>query len=200
MDGAGDLLRSALIPLATPPDAPAWNHAEMADLLGGTQRRKASVLLALRDDAQQRLIFTVRTNTLQQHAGQVAFPGGRMEPDDADTIATALRESEEEIGLASAAVTPLGFLDRFDTISGYCITPVVATIDAHARLRADPGEVEEIFEVPFAFFLEPANLRRYTMEYRGHQRDMVEFLHAGHRIWGATASILLNLLRRMGRA
>jgi 8-oxo-dGTP pyrophosphatase MutT (NUDIX family) len=200
MDGAGDLLRSALIPLATPPDTPAWNRAEMADLLGDMPRRKASVLLALRDDAQQRLVFTVRTHTLQQHAGQVAFPGGRMEPDDADTVATALRESEEEIGLSAAAVTPLGFLDRFETISGYCITPVVAMIDAHARLRADPGEVEEIFEVPFAFFLDPANLRRYTMEYRGHQRDMVEFLHAGHRIWGATASILLNLLRRMGRA
>ncbi|TAM32960.1 MAG: coenzyme A pyrophosphatase, partial [Rhodanobacter sp.] len=88
----------------------------------------------------------------------------------------------------------------FETISGFCITPVVACIDASARLRPSPDEVDEVFEVPLSFFLEPANLRRYMMEYRGHQREMVEFVHGGHRIWGATAAILLNMLERMKRA
>jgi 8-oxo-dGTP pyrophosphatase MutT (NUDIX family) len=199
MDGAAIDLQAALLPLSTPPRAPGWNHADMVGLLGNTVLRPAAVLLGIRDDRQQHVVLTVRTNTLQQHAGQVALPGGRVEPSDADVVAAALRESEEEIGLSGDAVTPLGFLDNVETISGFCVTPLVARIDAGARLRPDPSEVAEVFEVPLAFFLDPANLRRYTMEFRGHQRDMVEFLHAGHRIWGVTASIMLNLLKRMGR-
>jgi 8-oxo-dGTP pyrophosphatase MutT (NUDIX family) len=194
-----DLLK-ALLPLSAPPDAPGWNHADMSELLGTTQRRLAAVLLGLRDGDEPRLVLTVRTNDLPSHAGQVAFPGGRMDAGDADALATALRESEEEIGLDPALVTPLGYLDNFDTISGYRITPVVACIAEHARLQAAPAEVAEVFEVPLAFFLDPANLRRYTMEFRGHRREMVEFVHGGHRIWGATAAILLNLLKRMGHA
>ncbi|MBD8873038.1 CoA pyrophosphatase [Rhodanobacter sp. DHB23] len=194
-----DLLQ-ALLPLSAPPVAPGWNHADMSELLGTTRRRPAAVLLALRDGGSPRLVLTVRTNDLPSHAGQVALPGGRMDPGDADALATALRESEEEIGLDRTLVTPLGYLDNFDTISGYRITPVVASIAGHARLTAAPAEVAEVFEVPLAFFLDPANLRRYTMEFRGHRREMVEFVHDGHRIWGATAAILLNLLKRMGRA
>lgn len=195
-----DALLQALRPLSAPPSAPGWNHADMSELLGDVQRRPAAVLMGLREGVQPRLVLTVRTDRLQSHAGQVAFPGGGTDPGDADALATALRESEEEIGLDRALVTPLGYLDCFETISGYCITPVVARIAADARLRAAPAEVAEVFEVPLAFFLEPANLRRYVMEYRGHRREMVEFVHGGHRIWGATAAILLNLLTRMGRA
>jgi 8-oxo-dGTP pyrophosphatase MutT (NUDIX family) len=195
-----DELLNALLPLAVPPDAPGWNHADMTELLGSAQRRPAAVLLALREGGEPRLVLTVRTDDLSSHAGQVALPGGRMDAGDADAVATALRESEEEIGLDRAQVTPLGYLDNFDTISGYRITPVVACMAEHAQLRAAPAEVAEVFEVPLAFFLDPANLRRYTMEFRGHRREMVEFVHGGHRIWGATAAILLNLLKRMGRA
>lgn len=172
----------------------------MAELLGDAPRRPAAVLIGLREGVQPRMVLTVRTDHLHAHAGQVAFPGGRSEADDGDAIATALRESEEEIGLERGLVTPLGYLDRFETISGFCITPVVARIAAEAQLYPAPDEVAEVFEVPLAFFMEPANLRRYTMEFRGHQRSMVEFVHGGHRIWGATAAILLNLLQRMGRA
>jgi 8-oxo-dGTP pyrophosphatase MutT (NUDIX family) len=195
-----DALQGALRPLADPPQGPGWNHAEMAELLGDAPRRPAAVLLGLREGVQPRLVLTVRNDSLQSHAGQVAFPGGRSDPDDADAVATALRESEEEIGLARHWVTPLGFLDRFETISGYTVTPVVARVAASALLRPAPAEVAEVFEVPLEFFLEPANLRRYTMEFRGHRRPMVEFVHGGHRIWGATAAMLLNLLTRMGRA
>lgn len=193
-------LPDALRPLSDPPAGPGWNHAQMAELLGDAPRRPAAVLIGLREGRQPRLVLTVRTAHLQSHAGQVAFPGGRRDPEDADALATALRESEEEIGLARAEVTPLGFLDCFETISGYCVTPVVARVAETAALYPTPAEVAEVFEVPFAFFLEPANLRRYVMEYRGHRRPMVEFLHGGHRIWGATAAMLLNLLERIGRA
>lgn len=194
-----DLMR-ALLPLSEPPAAPGWNHAEMSDLLGHRRRQPAAVLVGLREGPQPRLVLTRRTDHLQAHAGQVAFPGGRCDPDDADSVDTALRESEEEVGLARALVTPLGFLDCFETISGYCITPVVARIAAEAQLYPAPDEVAEVFEVPLAFFLDRSNLRRYSMEYRGKQRPMVEFVHGGHRIWGATAAMLLNLLQRMGHA
>lgn len=193
-------LTDALRPLSAPPIGRGWNHADMAELLGDAPRRPAAVLIGLREGVQPRMVLTVRTNHLHAHAGQVAFPGGRSEADDGDAVTTALRESEEEIGLKRGLVTPLGYLDRFETISGFCITPVVARIAAEAQLYPAPDEVAEVFEVPLAFFMEPANLRRYTMEFRGHQRSMVEFVHGGHRIWGATAAILLNLLQRMGRA
>jgi 8-oxo-dGTP pyrophosphatase MutT (NUDIX family) len=190
----------ALRPLSSPPTPPGWNHADMTELLGNTQRQAAAVLLGIRVGVQPRLVLTVRTDHLQTHAGQVAFPGGRSEPDDDDAVDTALRESEEEIGLDRTLVTPLGYLDCFETVSGYCITPVVAKIAVDAQLYPAPGEVAEVFEVPLAFFLEPANLRRYTMDYRGHHRAMVEFMHGGHRIWGATAAMLFNLLQRMDHA
>lgn len=194
----GELV-SALRPLSAPPTGPGWNHADMSRLLGSSQRLPAAVLVGFREGVQPRLVLTVRTDNLQAHAGQVAFPGGRSDPGDGDALATALRESEEEIGLDRALVTPLGYLDRFETISGFCVTPVVAKIAAEAQLYPAPDEVAEVFEVPLAFLLEPANLRRYTMEFRGHQRPMVEFIHGGHRIWGATAAMLYNLLQRMGR-
>ncbi len=194
-----EAVAQALLPLSAPPTGPGWNHADMSDLLGNRARQPAAVLVGIREGVQPRLVLTVRTDHLQDHAGQVAFPGGRSEPEDGDALATALRESEEEIGLDRSLVTPLGYLDRFETISGFCITPVVVKIASHARLYPAPDEVAEVFEVPLAFLLDPANLRRYTMEFRGHQRAMVEFVHAGHRIWGATAAMLCNLLQRMER-
>lgn len=192
-------LIDALHPLSEPPSAPAWNHADMTELLGTAVRSPAAVLVGFRDGVQPRLVLTVRTAHLQSHAGQVAFPGGRTDPDDGDAVTTALRESEEEIGLGRSHVTPLGYLDCFETISGFCITPVVARIAEDAQLYPSPDEVAEVFEVPLAFLLEPENLRRYTMEFRGRQRQMAEFVHGGHRIWGATAAMLLNLLQRMGK-
>lgn len=199
MDDLLARLKGALLPLEAPPGPRGWNHDDMRRLIGDAPRRRAAVLIGIRDDRQQNVVLTLRTDTLQQHAGQVAFPGGRVEADDADVIATALRESFEEIGLEPRYVTPLGYLEAMETISGYSVTPVVARIDANAPLKADPGEVAEVFEVPFGYFLEPANLRRYTMDFRGQSREMVEFLHAGYRIWGATAAMLHNLLKRMGQ-
>lgn len=195
-----DALLHALRPLSQPPTAPGWNHAQMTELLGDAPRSPAAVLIGIRDDSEPRLVFTVRTDHLSSHAGQVSFPGGRTDPADADALTTALRESEEEIGLDRSLVTPLGYLDCFETISGFCITPVVARIAQEASFHPAPDEVAEVFEVPLAFFMEPRNLKRYAMEYRGHRREMVEFEHDSHRIWGATAAILQNLLQRMERS
>jgi 8-oxo-dGTP pyrophosphatase MutT (NUDIX family) len=195
-----DALLHALRPLSQPPTAPGWNHAQMSELLGNAPRRPAAVLIGLRGEADPHVVFTVRTDHLSSHAGQVAFPGGRTDPADGDALTTALRESEEEIGLDRTLVTPLGYLDCFETVSGFCITPVVARVADQARFRPAPDEVAEVFEVPLTFFLEPGNTRRYVMDYRGHRREMVEFQHDGHRIWGATAAMLQNLLQRMEQA
>lgn len=196
-----DALAGALRPLSDPPSPPGWNHAAVVQLFGQVSQRPAAVLLGIRDDESSRLVFTVRRDHLQAHAGQVAFPGGGSEPGDGGSaLATALRESQEEIGLDPELVAPLGYLDCLETNSGYCVTPVVARIAAHARLQPAPDEVAEVFEVPAAFFLDARNRRCYTMESRGLRRPMVEFVHDGHRIWGVTAAIIDNLLHRMGYA
>ena len=194
-------LEQALIPLDEPPSAPGWNHAAMAEWLGDEPLVPAAVLVAVREGGEENVIFTRRHEHLAKHAGQVAFPGGGMEPDDRDMIDTALRESEEEIGLPRDAVTPLGYLECFETISGFCVTPVVARIAADApALVPSADEVADVFEVPLGFFLNEENLRRYTMEYRGRRRPMIEFRFAGFRIWGATAAMLVNMLERMGES
>ncbi|GLQ95214.1 hypothetical protein GCM10007901_41690 [Dyella acidisoli] len=195
-----EALQRALRPLSQPPAPPGWNHALMTELIGEIERRPAAVLIGLRDANEPHMIFTVRTDHLSSHAGQVAFPGGSADPTDADALTTALRESEEEIGLHPSHVTPLGYLDCFETISGFCITPVVARIANQAQFRPAPDEVAEVFEVPLTFFLEPSNLKRYQMDYRGRRREMVEFHYQGHRIWGATAAILQHLLQKMEQA
>ena len=196
-----DAVAAALRPLSAPPSGPGWNYADIAELLGQGARRPAAVLLGIREGVQPRLVLTVRNDQLQVHAGQVAFPGGGSEPvDGGSAVATALRESEEEIGLDRAHVTPLGFLDCLETVSGFCVTPVVARIAAQATLYPAPGEVAEVFEVPLAFFMDSANLRRTTVAFRGIERPMIEFVHGGHRIWGATAAMVFNLLKRMGHA
>lgn len=192
-------LHEALIPLDTPPEGAGWNHASIAEWLGDAPLMPAAVLVGVREGGQENVIFTRRHDKLAQHAGQVAFPGGSMDADDVDMVDTALRETEEEIGLPRAAVTPLGFLDGFETISGFRITPVVARVGSDAPpLAPNADEVADVFEVPLAYFLDPDNLQRYWMAYRGQQRPMVEFHFNGYRIWGATAAMLFNLLKRMG--
>ncbi len=185
-------------PLGDVPAAPGWNHAELSDLLGPGPRRVAAVLVAMveRNDGL-RVLFTRRNEQLAQHAGQVSFPGGGVEPGDADALATALRETREEIGIDAGLIEPIGYLDAFETISSYCITPVVAWLDPDYQATPDPREVAQVFEVPLGFFLDPANRRALCMNYQGRVREIYEFVYADQRIWGATAAMLLNLVRRM---
>lgn len=195
---ADDPLVAALRPLDDPPSLPGWNHAELADLLDSPLRTPAAVLVPIvrRSDARS-VLFTRRTDDMRTHAGQVSFPGGRIEDDDGGPVAAALRETEEETGIARSLVRPLGFLDCFETVSGFGVTPVVAEVDGDYELMPDPREVAEVFEVPLDFLLDRANLLRTEIDWRGRRREIYEYGYDGRRIWGATAGMLVNLLRRM---
>lgn len=192
-----DAVTRALHPLETPPAPPAWNHDHLLDLVGDGPRADAAVLMAIRDLPEPRVVLTLRRDDLVRHAGQVSFPGGRTDHGDSGAIGTALRESREEVGLDPNAVQPLGFLDCLETVSGFCVTPVVAKIAGDAALTPQPDEVARIFEVPLAFLLDPANLREFEFRARGEARLVYEYVGVEPRIWGATASMLVNLMRRM---
>lgn len=188
-------LRLNLHPLEVPPQPPGWNRADLRDIIGDALLAPAAVLVPLCSRAGGlSVLFTQRVEGLRQHAGQVSFPGGRADEGDADVLATALRESAEEIGLDAASTEPLGYLDCFDTISGYSVTPVVARIRGDFVARPNPGEVAEVFEVPLDWLCNPAHHTTRTMDYRGRVRTIHEFRHGGRLIWGATAGILVNLL------
>jgi len=149
-------LRAALRPLDTAPQPPGWNHADLVGVLGDVALTPAAVLVPLCARASGlNVLFTRRVSGLRQHAGQVSFPGGRSDAGDRDALATALRESAEEIGLHAASAEPLGYLDCFDTISGYRVTPVVARIAADFVARPNADEVAEVFEVPLAWLGDP---------------------------------------------
>lgn len=194
------LLR-AVRALSDPPAMRGWNHAELRDLLPSPERSPAAVLVPIIDRAGElSVLLTRRTDHLSQHAGQVSFPGGRMEPADADAVAAALRETYEETGIGAAELEPFGYLDCLETVSGFCVTPVVAWLASGYRAQPDPREVAEIFEVPLALFLQSGNLQRTRVQFRGQEREILEYTHAGPRIWGATAMMLLNLVRRIESA
>jgi len=192
------LLKRALYPLDAAPIGPGWNHAELVDLAEDGASAEAAVLCGLVPREQgTAVLLTRRTDCLRHHAGQVSFPGGRMEPSDADAVATALRESCEEIALGPAQVQALGYLDPFVTASGFRVTPVVGVIDSAFVAVPQPDEVAEVFEVPLAYLMEPDHLRSVELQFRGRPRRVVEYDWPAHRIWGATAAILLNLRRRL---
>lgn len=195
-------LMKALYPLTAPPCGPGWNMAELADLIPlGHACCEAAVLVGLVKRATgPNVLLTRRTDTLRLHSGQVSFPGGRIEPDDANAVAAAIRETGEEVGLSPVQIEPLGYLDPLATITGFRVLPVVATLDPGYIAEPDPNEVAAVFEVPLAFLLEPANLSMHTIDYRGKPREVAEFVRHGEpsqRIWGATASIVLNLRQRL---
>jgi len=195
-------LPQALHSLSAPPAGLAWNHAELIDLLPdhGRQLRPAAVLVGLVERPQGlQVLLTRRTEALRHHAGQISFPGGRIESDDADPVAAALREAREEVGLSSTMARPLGYLDPFATITGFHVYPVVAMVANGFSAIRDPGEVEEVFEVPLDFLLDPDHVRHLEVDYRGGKRRLVEFLYGEYRIWGATAAMLVNFRERLER-
>jgi 8-oxo-dGTP pyrophosphatase MutT (NUDIX family) len=139
------------------------------------------------------VLFTQRTQHLKSHSGQVSFPGGRAEPGDASVEFTALREAQEEIGLAPERVEILGRLPEYHTRTGFRVTPVIGLIQPPLELALDAREVESVFEVPLSFLLDPANRERRTREFQGMTTGFYVFEYEGHMIWGATAGMLVNL-------
>lgn len=192
-------LRTALHPLDADLPARAWNHDDLADLLDADAAlADAAVLVGLvQRDFGVQVLLTRRTDGLRNHAGQVSFPGGRIEPGDIDHVAAAMRETLEEIGVPPAQLVPIGLLDPLVTITGFRVVPVVVWVDAGYVAVPDPGEVAEVFEVPLRMLLDPAQLTTHALDYKGRTRQVPEFLHRPQRIWGASALILLNLRQRL---
>ena len=156
----------------------------------------AAVLVAITDRPAPGVLLTQRTETLRRHAGQVAFPGGRVDAGE-DAVTAALREAEEEIALPRSAVTVIGTSDRYRTGTGFAITPVVGVVPPDLPLVESEAEVAAVFEVPLAFLLDAANQRAATAIYQGRERRYVEMMWNEWRIWGATAGMIVNLSRRL---
>lgn len=148
-------------------------------------------------DGGATILLTQRSSALRRHAGQVAFPGGRIDPEDESPIAAALREAEEEIGLDRGCVTPVGYLDTYLTHSGFRILPVVALVTPPFEIVRNPAEVEDAFEVPMEFLMEPANHQTQTRTREGISRVFYAMPFEERNIWGVTAGILHNLYERL---
>jgi 8-oxo-dGTP pyrophosphatase MutT (NUDIX family) len=156
--------------------------------------RPASVLVPLVDRAPGiTVLLTQRTDDMPSHAGQIAFPGGRRQADDADAVATALRETEEEVGLSRQFVDVVGAIDSYRTGTGYEITPIVGIVRPGFMIHADPREVADVFEVPLEHFLDEVNHKIGSRMYNGRERRYYAMPYGERYIWGATAGMLKNL-------
>ena len=182
-------LRSALLQRPVCADPIIEAGVERQDLVA------ASVLFPIVLHERPTVLLTQRTEHLRDHAGQISFPGGRVEEEDLSPEHTALREANEEIGLSPRHVEIVGFLPEYRTVTGYRITPVVAFLTPPFELRPDPSEVAEVFEVPLAFLMNPANHERHSREYQGRTRHFFAMPYGRHFIWGATAGIIVTLAR-----
>ena len=159
--------------------------------------RPAAVLIPVVDHPQPTVLLTRRSAHLNDHAGQIAFPGGKIDATDASPLDTALREAEEEIGLSRDFVEPIGYLDLYGTSFGFRILPTVARVRPGFKLRINKSEVDDAFEVPLAFLMDPANHQMHSREFRGMERLYYAMPFAEHYIWGATAGILRVLYERI---
>lgn len=188
-----DRLRASLL------REPITGHFVQEDGGEGLPLTPAAVLfpIVLRDN-DQTVLLTQRTAHLKDHAGQISFPGGRVEEEDQSPVHTALRETEEEIGLAREHVEVLGFLPEYRTGTGFRVTPVVALVTPPFELALDPFEVAEAFEVPLSFLLDPANHKRHSLHYRGALRHFFAMPYGDYFIWGATAGMIRSLTERLG--
>lgn len=207
--GLADFLERAATRLSpTPP--PSYSEAaflalngdhalqpEKASLVPAEPPRHAAVLVPIVARPEPTILLTLRSPHLSQHAGQVAFPGGRVDPGDRDELDAALREAQEEVGLDARHVRPLGYLDGYLSGTGFWIVPVVGLVEPGYVLKLNPAEVDEAFEVPLRFLMSPRNHERQSREWKGTLRHFYVMPFEGHHIWGATAGMLRNLYERV---
>ncbi|RHW17915.1 CoA pyrophosphatase [Sphingomonas gilva] len=168
-----------------------------ADMADGETLMRAAVLVPITDRPRPGVILTERSADLSRHAGQIAFPGGRIDPGDADATAAALREAEEELGIPASIVQVAGVADGYRTITGFDVTPVLGVIPPDLALAPNAGEVADWFEMPLDHLLDPANHSEASVEWLGRERHYYEIFWQDRRIWGATAAIVVNLARRL---
>ncbi len=159
--------------------------------------RTAAVLVPIIDQDEPELVLTLRARDLAHHPGQVSFPGGAMDRAEETAVETAMRETREEIGVDAISIRPVGFLDRFDTISDYRVLPVVGLLEPGLQWLPDRTEVEEVFTVPFSFIADTTRFKRTEREYQGEIHTIWSLTWDGHVIWGVTAAIIRNLVKRM---
>lgn len=193
-----DLIRSRLAAGEAPAEAIGVlaTSGDATDLMP-TAAIPAAVLVLIVHGEQPGILLTKRTSTLTKHAGQVAFPGGRIDASDASIEAAALREAFEEVGLAPEQPEVLGRLPDYLTGTGFRISPVLALLPAPVVLTPNPDEVEAIFTLPLEVLLDPAAPERRRAEFRGRMREFWVWPHTEHHIWGATAAILVHLAARL---
>lgn len=179
-----------------PPGASRWPEP-MREQMSGNLKPAGVLVPIFEHDGELSVLLTKRSAELKHHAGQVSFPGGRMEAHDTDVEAAALRETDEEVGIAPRHISVLGYLQTMPTITGYAVTPVVGMVERAAKLKIDKTEVEYTFEVPLSFLLDASNDIR--KEWGGYERrvPMIEFDWQGERIWGATAYMILELRKTL---
>jgi 8-oxo-dGTP pyrophosphatase MutT (NUDIX family) len=162
--------------------------------------RPAAVLVPVVDRAEPTVLLTQRAAHLNDHAGQISFPGGKIDPTDASPVQTALREAEEEIGLQRQFIDPIGYLDLYGTSFGFRILPTVARVRPGFKLRVNQAEVDDTFEVPLAFLMNPANHQLHSKQFRGVERTFYAMPYEERYIWGATAGILRVLYDRIWKS
>ncbi len=167
------------------------------DLAAMAPPRPAAVLVPIMLRPALTVLFTQRSQDVPSHPGQISFPGGKVEAQDADALHCALREAHEEIGLTADHVEPLGYLDSYRTGTGFVVTPAVGLVRPGFRLVLAEREVAEVFEVPLAFLMDEANHQKAAREWRGRQRSYYAMPYGGRYIWGATAGMLKNMHQRL---